>query len=1038
MEDLSTITGRIIPSLLVTQLKALIKTLNETIRPAPQLKLSGNKSDLINRVVGFITQYHQLGDQAVIRQIRHCVAAFNQGDVSITTPSVALHHPHSSNNIGSSSTNVYRLSSGSTSSSSSMLGSKTGAGYPPIQSQNGNMNMQRSQHQTHHSATQHHIQHRQSHPPAQIFKSSPFYRDIQTLTPPRLCIEAKDRTLSVTLSFTVAPMLSIQLKKDPEYQLMVFSGWADGPSSPVLMEFPHVCEIKVNGRVLEANLRGMKNKPGTVSPANITKLCRLEAADYNKVEFIYANSTKRYYVSTHLVKKTSVESIVAEIERGKFLSKEKMLRMIEDRNKDDDIMATSSTLSLKCPLGFQRIKIPCRSSYCQHLQCFDAYTFFNLNEQTPTWTCPVCSRVMHSWEEIVVDGYFKNILNSTPKDLENITVQADGSWEIPSAPSQTEQAAAPSPKKKTPTGDSVFIIDEDDSDDNEDSASAAPPAKPSKPATEVIDLISDSEEDEPTAIDTEGDSIMKDAANSLQNMAAAAHVMVPGEPPSVKTEIFDKPTPTETGVTPAPLELHSILSSTNASRAASSESSPIISTRMAQTEPLQSGPITPPVSRVGPVWESGEDVFMNALLNPRRKRQFDDTGDSESPNSMAYEARQRIARLDIHSNASSERGSSSTIPSPDAPRRSTSSPTPIPAFHDLDRRGAGEHQTEIDDGILRSRREHTLSRPVSMAYYDGGNQSSSGPPISSAQSVFAPPHLSPHHQGSRSARSSTMSPPLQHPYNNSSPHQHHHSAHRSTNSPGPDYYPGISRPPSSGSMATSTNIGSRSNAAIAPSFGGSTAAWPSDLFINGSQDRANRGWAADQLPSIYGGNVHLNHESNSPRRVSADETRANSSSRHSSPAQTASSTKYPHLYNSHPYSSPSNTQQTQQSSHHQRHRSNDEMAGYGRREDGVDSGKYQHRSSYSIDEGQDNRRSGYGAGHHVQNVYNSNQASQASVSNDISQLNGGSQGIGTPSALAATNDHRWSDNIVTHVNTGVSKDDEGPIFLHGLRGARAR
>lgn len=36
----------------------------------------------------------------------------------------------------------------------------------------------------------------------------------------------------------------------------------------------------------------MKNKPGTVSPANITRLCRMENADYNKVEFIYANSTK--------------------------------------------------------------------------------------------------------------------------------------------------------------------------------------------------------------------------------------------------------------------------------------------------------------------------------------------------------------------------------------------------------------------------------------------------------------------------------------------------------------------------------------------------------------------------------------------------------------------------------------------------------------------------------------------------------------------------------------------------------------------------
>ncbi|KAG0287832.1 SUMO ligase siz1, partial [Dissophora globulifera] len=381
----------------------------------------------------------------------------------------------------------------------------------------------------------HHRPMSSSHGPThQAFKSSPFYHDMQTLTPPRLCMEAKERTLSVALTFTIPPMLAVQLKKNPDYQLMVFCGWADGPSStPILMEFPHVCEIKVNGKLLEANLRGMKNKPGTVSPANITRLCRLEPADYNKVEFIYANSTKRYYASTHMVKRISVESIVAEIERGKFLSKEKMLRMIEDRNKDEDIMATSSTLSLKCPLGFQRITVPCRSSYCQHLQCFDAFTFFNLNEQTPTWT------------------YFKDILSTTPKSLENITVQADGSWELPSSSSSLSSSStaktevAPSPKKKSapPPGD-VFVIDEDDSD-NDTPAAPATPSKPTKPAIEIIDLISDSEDEdyneEPaqTHVDEDGDTTMQDAAESLQNMAQSSSAGAATVPPSVKTEVFD-------------------------------------------------------------------------------------------------------------------------------------------------------------------------------------------------------------------------------------------------------------------------------------------------------------------------------------------------------------------------------------------------------------------------------------------------------------------------------------------------------------------
>ncbi|KAG0236829.1 hypothetical protein BGX31_003786 [Mortierella sp. GBA43] len=76
MEDLTTITGRIIPALLVTQLKALIKSLNDSIRPATHLKITGNKPELIERIGKFITDYYQRGDQTAIRQIRACVAQY--------------------------------------------------------------------------------------------------------------------------------------------------------------------------------------------------------------------------------------------------------------------------------------------------------------------------------------------------------------------------------------------------------------------------------------------------------------------------------------------------------------------------------------------------------------------------------------------------------------------------------------------------------------------------------------------------------------------------------------------------------------------------------------------------------------------------------------------------------------------------------------------------------------------------------------------------------------------------------------------------
>ncbi|KAF8947605.1 SUMO ligase siz1 [Haplosporangium gracile] len=869
-----------------------------------------------------------------------------------------------------------------------------------------------------------------------VFKSSPFYKDIQVLSPARLCIEAKEqRTMSVTLPFTVAPMLSVQLRRESEYQIMVFCTSVEGAANPpALMEFPHVCEIKISGRVLEANLRGMKNKPGTVSPANITRLCRLDPAEYNKVEFIYANSPKRYYASVNLVKKSSVATIVEEIERGKFLSKEQMLRILEDRNKDDDIMATSSTLSLKCPLGFQRITVPIRSSYCQHLQCFDAYTFFNLNEQTPTWTCPVCSRMMYSWEEIVVDGYFKDLLNSTPESLENITVQADGSWELPSASAKSGQVIAPSPKKKTtPTDDSVFIIDEDDDEDEAPAAAPLTPVKPAKAAIEVIDLISDSEDEgdeEPTAqaattttaststaIDPDGDSSMQEAANSLQNMAHAAS----GPSAAVKTEDLERPAPVENETVPTAPEAPSVIGSASRSPVASSEASPVISNRMVQAEPMlpqRTG--SPAAARTPPVWENSEEMFVNALLNPRKRRQLDDTLDNQNINNMSYENRQRMARLDIRSNGSSDRGSSSAMPSPDIIRRSTSSPTPVPSFHELDRRSAGDHHSDYDDATQRTRRDHILSRVTAMPYYENGHADSRTPITSSHQS-YAPIHRSPQQlqnhssQGSfgRSSRSATKSPPLHHGYNNVTSHPHHHHAphhaaqqhyhphHRSTNSPGPDYYSSSSRPLSGGHRSTEATLMSRSssvgmsrqssNLTTLPSYGGSSTAWsPTESgHLNGGSfspvgngDRGGHGWGAEHGSTGHlSGNVHLNH-SNSPRRISGDEVRgtgaaspsghfSHAHSHHLPPTSSSSSSQHYASFQSH----------SQSMQHHQRHRSTDDRS---------------------------------------------------------SQVNGGPSLSGGSGGYMGDRRRNDGEGGGMDVSGSSSRDDEAPIFPNGIRGARAR
>jgi len=75
--------------------------------------------------------------------------------------------------------------------------------------------------------------------------------------------------------------------------------------------------------------------------------------------------------------------------------------------KDDgDCMIATAALkvSIACPLGKCRMTLPCRSSACIHLQCFDAQLFLQMNERKPTWMCPVCDKPL-LFESLSIDGY---------------------------------------------------------------------------------------------------------------------------------------------------------------------------------------------------------------------------------------------------------------------------------------------------------------------------------------------------------------------------------------------------------------------------------------------------------------------------------------------------------------------------------------------------------------------------------------------------------------------------------------------------------
>jgi E3 SUMO-protein ligase PIAS1 len=83
-------------------------------------------------------------------------------------------------------------------------------------------------------------------------------------------------------------------------------------------------------------------------------------------------------------------------------------------------------MSLKDPISTLRIVTPCRSTICTHNQCFDANSFLQLQEQAPTWTCPICNKTI-SYEGLAVDQYVEEILNKA-RNTDQVTIQPSGEW----------------------------------------------------------------------------------------------------------------------------------------------------------------------------------------------------------------------------------------------------------------------------------------------------------------------------------------------------------------------------------------------------------------------------------------------------------------------------------------------------------------------------------------------------------------------------------------------------------------------------------
>jgi E3 SUMO-protein ligase PIAS1 len=224
-----------------------------------------------------------------------------------------------------------------------------------------------------------------------------------------------------------------QLKDDPTMRLMIYCGANTGITSYTAIDvaFPNQIEVKVNNEDVKSNFKGLKNTAGSTKPADITSYVRKLGGYGNQISICYALTNKRFSYMVRLVKLQSAEELAQRIKSARVISKQTVIDEMSRANADPDIAAMSSKMSLKDPVSITRITLPVRSTVCQHNQCFDGRFFMQLQEQAPTWLCPICQKTV-SFESLCVDKYFEEILNTTSKSIEQVTIEPDGQWSVAS------------------------------------------------------------------------------------------------------------------------------------------------------------------------------------------------------------------------------------------------------------------------------------------------------------------------------------------------------------------------------------------------------------------------------------------------------------------------------------------------------------------------------------------------------------------------------------------------------------------------------
>ncbi|KAE9522060.1 hypothetical protein AGLY_017546 [Aphis glycines] len=169
----------------------------------------------------------------------------------------------------------------------------------------------------------------------------------------------------------------------------------------------------------------------TARPINCTENIKLSPIVANNITINWTPDGKYYVFAVYIVKKITVDTLIKKLQdkggRSAEETKNYIIKKLTDINQD--LATISYRVSLVCPFGKIRMKVPAKSIHCDHLQCFDARTFILMNEKALTWMCPTCNKPC-LYDDIQIENYFLEVVSSTTLNNLNkeIELLSDGTW----------------------------------------------------------------------------------------------------------------------------------------------------------------------------------------------------------------------------------------------------------------------------------------------------------------------------------------------------------------------------------------------------------------------------------------------------------------------------------------------------------------------------------------------------------------------------------------------------------------------------------